>query len=107
MSTYAGAVALFGSAMVLAKDYENGANETGTIAGTTKFRVSSTVTVPIACRVIVFRDVDHQPVRDTLSDAVTGAWSVTGIDKHLTYTALALHPTTAARAVVADGVYPT
>jgi hypothetical protein len=106
MSIYAGAVFMAEGFMLAARDYENGSLEVGSITGTIKFRVSAQVSVPIRCRVVVLRDFDHQPVRETMSDATTGAWSVSGIDKHLAYSAIAYHPTTAARAVIADGVYP-
>lgn len=107
MSTYAGPVLQVGVVTVLPRDFENGSLATGTITGTAKVQIAANTVVPIRCQVVLFRDHDHQPVRSMITDAANGVFSFSGIDKHLTYTAIAFHPTLAYRAVLADGVYPT
>ncbi len=106
MATYAGAVGTVGP-IVLPKDYVNGAFETGTISGTVKTQTAPLTLVPTFCKVVMFRDHDHQPIYEKWTDPVTGAYSFSGMDKHLSYTVIAFHPTLAYRAVLADGVFPT
>lgn len=106
MANYAGVVSTV-QLITLPKDYANGAYETGTISGTVKTRTAPAVTVPTRCQVVLFRDHDHMPLREVLSDAGTGAYSFSGIDKDQSYTVIAFHPTLAYRAVLADGVFPT
>jgi hypothetical protein len=106
MATYAGPVATVGP-IVLSKDYINGVFETGTISGTVKTQTAPLTLVPTYCNVVLFRDHDHQPIQELWTDAVTGAYSFSGMDKHLSYTVIAFHPTLAYRAVLADGVFPT
>lgn len=106
MATYTGAVALV-KLETLPRDYENGFYETGTIAGTVKTQIAPLSLVPTYCKVVMFRDHDHQPIYEMWTDPVTGAYSFSGMDKHLSYTVIAFHPTLAYRAVLADGVFPT
>lgn len=105
MATYSGTVmGLFSQR--LPKDYVNGSFGAGTIADTVKTQTDATHQVGTYCKVVLIRDSDLVAVRQVMADPVTGAYSFTDIDKHLTYTVLAYHPTQAYRAVVADGLYP-
>ena len=104
MAIYAGLVGST-SLAVLVRDYVDGGSVAGSITGTTRVKVSASVSEPIACKVTLLRDNDKRPVRQGWSSAA-GNWSFAGIDKSTTYTALGEHPTLAYRAIVADGVTP-
>lgn len=88
------------------KDYINGSFETGAITGTVKAQAVSGAPTPIYCRVVLIRDSDFVAVRSMFTDRATGAYSFSEIDKHLTYTVIAVHPTTSFRAVIADHLTP-
>ncbi|MDH6185294.1 hypothetical protein H4V98_002678 [Polaromonas sp. CG_23.6] len=88
------------------KDYVNGALVTGSITGTVKTKAVSGEPPPTYCRVVLLRDIDLVAVRSMWTDPVTGAYQFSEIDKHLTYTVIAIHPTTSFRAVIADHLTP-
>lgn len=106
MSIYAGQVSR-AAPRTLARDYINGNYDPGTISGTVKTQINSTTQVPTRCRVVLLRDTDLVAVRSVISDAVTGAYTFTQIDKHVSYTVMAYHLDSAFRAVIANGLYPT
>jgi hypothetical protein len=105
MATYAGAVWHL-APMTQVKDYINGAVDPGVVIGTVKTQVNATTQVPTRCRVVLIRDMDLVAVRSMISDAVTGAYTFSEIDRHVSYTVLAYHLTSEFRAVVANGLYP-
>lgn len=106
MATFAGVV-MEVPVLILPRDYQDGGAVAGTVAGTVETQTAPATFVPTFAHVVLFRDHDHQPIRDMWSDRVTGAWSFGGIDKSTSYTAIAFHPTLAYRGVLADGVFPT
>lgn len=77
----------------------------GTISGTVKKDADPT-DLPLRRRVRLMREVDGRVVRETWSDAATGAYTFAGIDPAQTYTALAYDHEHNYRAVVADNLVP-
>lgn len=71
------------------KDYLNGPNETGTISGVVKTRDNKGRKFPAYARVTLIRESDFVPVRSMMSDKITGAYSFSGIDSAVKYTAIA------------------
>lgn len=83
-------------------DYVHGG--AGRINGTVEEK--ATPNVPLKRKVRLHRDVDGMHVRETWSDAVTGAYEFTDINPEYTYTAIAYDYARNHRAVVADGLIP-
>lgn len=107
MSTYAGAVMVLQPPIFQDRDYENGFNDPGTISDVVTTQTGPTTEVPTYALVVLYRDTDFVAVRKTMSDPETGAYTFRNIDKGVTYTPVAYHPTKAYRAVLADGIVPT
>ena len=61
---------------------------------------------PLRRKVRLHRDVDGMPVRETWSDAKTGAYVFADINPAYAYTAIAYDYTHSYRAVIADGLTP-
>lgn len=78
----------------------------GRIDGTTKLK-GVTSNIPVSAIVRLYRDFDGALMATTVSDAVTGAYSFTGLDERHQYTPLAIDITASYRAVVADRVPTT
>lgn len=76
----------------------------GRIAGTVAEK--ATPNTPLHRRVRLHRDVDGLCVRETWSDAATGAYEFTGIDPAQRYTAIAYDYAHNHRAVAADNLTP-
>lgn len=91
------------ASMVLLADVEHGG--AGVISGTVKIDGDPTDT-PVRRRVVLLREPDAVAVRETWSDAVTGAYAFTGVNLAYRYTVLAYDHTHSYRAVVADNVTP-
>lgn len=89
------------------KDYVNGAIDPGIISGTVKTQTDATHQVGTYCKVVLIRDSDLVAVRSMMADPVTGAYLFRNIDKGVSYTVIAYHPTGSFRAVISDGLYPT
>lgn len=83
-----------------------GTSGTGSITGTVRRQVTLTTTAPLARRVRLYRDSDGALIGQTMSDAVTGVYTFTGIDKGQAYTALAYDNVHNYRAVAADNLLP-
>lgn len=77
----------------------------GYISGTTKNDGTPT-DFPVRRRVRLMRDKDGIPIRETWSDAVTGAYLFTEIDERFTYTVTSYDHTENFRAVIADRITP-
>lgn len=84
-------------------DLENGGR--GVILGTVKLDTDP-VDLPLRRRVRLHREVDGMPVRETWSDAATGAYLFTHIHQGMRYTVIAYDHEHNYRAVVADNVTP-
>ena len=103
----AGAAAPYSGPKLLALqksgDYIHGGK--GFIAGTVEEK--ATPNIPLRRRVRLHRDVDGMMVRETWSDAVTGAYTFTDINPAYTYTVVA-YPVTGENlpALVHHGVIP-
>lgn len=76
----------------------------GRITGTVAEK--ATPNIPLRRRVRLHRDVDGLCVRETWSDAVTGAYEFTGINPAYRYTAIAYDYAHNHRAVAADNLTP-
>lgn len=76
----------------------------GRIVGTVEEKGSPNA--PLRRKVRLHRDVDGLPVRETWSDAKTGAYTFADINPAYTYTAIAYDYTRNYRAVIADGLAP-
>lgn len=76
----------------------------GRITGTVEEK--ATPNLPLRRRVRLHRDVDGLCVRETWSDAVTGAYEFTGINPAYRYTAIAYDYEHNHRAVAADNLTP-
>ena len=74
------------------------------VAGFTK--IKGEPNTPFRCRVRLLRDRDALLVRETWSDAATGAFVFAGLNEAYTYTAYAQDHTGNYRAVVADRITP-
>ena len=83
-------------------DYIHGGK--GFIPGTVEEK--ATPNIPLRRRVRLHRDVDGLMVRETWSDAVTGAYTFTGINPAYTYHAIAFDYTRNYSAVIADNLTP-
>ena len=83
-------------------DYIHGGK--GFIPGTVEEK--ATPNIPLRRRVRLHRDVDGLMVRETWSDAVTGAYTFTGINPAYTYHAIAFDYARNYRAVIADNLTP-
>lgn len=77
-----------------------------TLTGTTKIKSGSTPATNIPClaRVRALRDMDSMPIRETWSDANTGAFTISDLSAEYTYTLLATDPSGNYRAVSADRI---
>lgn len=84
------------------RDYIHGGP--GRITGTVEEK--GTPNAPLKRRVRLHRDVDGMLVRETWSDAVTGAYEFTDINPAYTYTAIATDYARNYRAVIADNLLP-
>ena len=102
----AGAAAPYSGGLLLAlqksRDYIHGGK--GFIPGTVEEK--ATPNIPLRRRVRLHRDVDGMMVRETWSDAVTGAYTFTDINPAYTYHAIAFDYARNYRAVVADNLTP-
>lgn len=76
----------------------------GRIVGTVEEKGSPNA--PLRRKVRLHRDVDGTPVRETWSDAKTGAYMFADINPAYTYTVIAYDYTHNYRAVIADGLAP-
>lgn len=76
----------------------------GRITGTVKEK--GTPNAPLRRRVRLHRDVDGLMVRETWSDAATGAYTFTDINPAYAYTAIAYDYARNYRAVIADNLTP-
>lgn len=76
----------------------------GRIAGTVAEK--ATPNIPLRRRVRLHRDVDGLCVRETWSDATTGAYEFTDINPAYKYTAIAYDYAHSHRAVAADNLTP-
>lgn len=74
----------------------------GRVAGTVKV----TPATPVSRRVVLIDEASRLIIRETWSDAVSGAYSFDGVDTSREYTVLSYDHTGAYRAVVADGQIP-
>lgn len=77
----------------------------GYIPGTVK-RDADPADIPLRRRVRLHRDVDGMMLRETWSDATTGAYLFTDIDPTITYTVISYDHEHNYRAVVADNITP-
>lgn len=75
----------------------------GMITGTVK----NTPNTPVYRRVQLIHDATKSIIRETWSDAITGIYTFTNIDRNSTYTVLSYDHTGAYRAVIADQQTPT
>ena len=102
----AGAAAPYSGPKLLALqklgDYIHGGK--GFITGTVEEK--ATPNIPLRRRVRLHRDVDGMMVRETWSDAVTGAYTFTDINPAYTYHAIAFDYARNYRAVIADNLTP-
>ena len=102
----AGAAAPYSGPKLLALqksgDYIHGGK--GFIPGTVEEK--ATPNIPLRRRVRLHRDVDGLCVRETWSDAVTGAYEFTDINPTYKYTAIAYDYAHNHRAVAADNLTP-
>ena len=78
----------------------------GTVTGTVKVKGTPN-NIPVARKVRLIRDVDAICIREVWSDAVTGEYTFSWVDQHVSYTVLSYDYTENFRAVVADRVVPT
>lgn len=78
----------------------------GMIVGTTKLKGVPT-NIPVSSLVRLYRDLDGALMASTQSDAITGAFTFTGLDETRTYTPVAIDATAMYRAVIADRVSTT
>lgn len=76
----------------------------GRISGTTKDKASPNI--PVAERVVLFRQHDCAPIRETISTAGTGAFSFDWIDETEIYFVVAFDHDGTFRATIADGLVP-
>lgn len=76
----------------------------GQINGTVKEHGSPDF--PIRRRVVLYEELSHTFVRETWSDAITGAYAFPNIDRSRTYTVLSYDHTNTYRAVIADKQTP-
>lgn len=76
----------------------------GVISGTVK--IDAVTDIPVRRRVRLVRDRDGAVVRETWSDAATGAYTFTGIDERERYSAISYDHTHDMRAVIADNLAP-
>ena len=83
-------------------DYIHGGK--GFIAGTVEEK--ATPNIPLRRRVRLHRDVDGMMVRETWSDAVTGAYTFTDINPAYTYHTIAFDYARNYLAVIADNLTP-
>jgi hypothetical protein len=79
-----------------------GASGVGRITGTVKYSPAQ----PVHRKVRLLDDASGALIRETWSDATTGAYTFAQIDPTRTYTVLAYDYTGAFRAVVADRIKP-
>lgn len=77
----------------------------GTIAATVKKDADPT-DLPLRRRVRLIREIDGRVIRETWSDAATGAYVFSGIDAQQTYTVVAYDHEHNYRAVIADNLTP-
>lgn len=77
----------------------------GLITDTVKTKGAS-VNVPTFCKVRLVRDVDGKVFRETWTNPVTGVYTFDNFDENYTYTVVAIHPSGALRAVIADRLIP-
>ena len=77
----------------------------GSISGTVK-RDADPADLPLSRRVRLHRDVDGMLLRETWSDATTGAYLFTDINPAITYTVISYDHEHNYRAVVADNITP-
>ena len=77
----------------------------GSISGTVK-RDADPADLPLRRRVRLHRDVDGMMLRETWSDATTGAYLFTDIDPTITYTIISYDHEHNYRAVAADNITP-
>ena len=82
------------------------ANGVGTITGTVKEKALPT-NLPLSRKVRLMREWDGKRVRETWSDATTGAYTFTGLDVAQVYTAIASDHLRKYRATVADNLAAT
>lgn len=90
-------------ALQKSRDYIHGG--AGVITGAVKIDTTP-VDIPLRRRVRLHREVDGMLVRETWSDAVTGAYTFADINPAYTYTAIAYDYAHDYRAVVADNIAP-
>lgn len=76
----------------------------GRISGTTKDKASTNI--PVAERVVLFRQCDCAPIREAVSTPGTGAFSFDWIDETEIYFVVAFDHDNTFRAVIADGLVP-
>ena len=102
----AGAAAPYSGPKLLALqksgDYIHGG--VGVITGTVEEK--ATPNIPLRRRVRLHRDVDGMMVRETWSDAVTGAYTFTDINPAYTYHTIAFDYARNYLAVIADNLTP-
>ena len=91
-------------AVAVARDVEFGGQ--ARIWGTTKTKGTPTDT-PVRRKVRLFRDRDGLMVRETWSNATTGAYTFTEIDENETYSVVSYDHNNNFRAVIADRITPT
>lgn len=77
----------------------------GFIAGTVK-RDADPTDVPLKRRVRLHREADGLMLRETWSDATTGAYRFDGIDEMIPYTVITYDYEHNYRAVIADNIVP-
>lgn len=90
--------------IVTQKDYSTEGGR-GLITDTVKTKATPT-NIPTYCKVRLLRDIDSKVIRETWTHPVTGVYTFDNFDEHFTYTVLAIHPTSAFRAVLADRLTP-
>ena len=102
----AGAAAPYSGGLLLAlqksRDYIHGG--AGFITGTVEEKAAPNV--PLRRKVRLHRDVDGMLVRETWSNATTGAYTFTDINPAYTYTVIAYDYAHNYRAVIADNLLP-
>lgn len=79
---------------------------TGTITGTVKEKASPDNT-PLHRRVLLIEQATRTVIRETWSDAITGAYTFNNVAMQATYTVLAYDYTGLYRAVIADNILAT
>lgn len=90
------------AALLRARDIEH--DGLGTISGTVA--IDSTPDIPVRRLVRLVRDRDGVVVRETYSDATTGAYSFPEINQNVRYSAIAYDAYHDRRAVIADNLTP-